>query len=306
MDTAIKTFFSFNRPMLLASACFAITAAACNEIPSESGAAATVGTATINRQELLYRSAIQVAYSGDSLPLSTALVAAVNDALAGQVAAKLGLVPSDREVSSFITHIEQTTQAPEILRDVKNVFGNDTASWIRVYLTPKIVEANLQHYQAFDTAVQGAARAQIERAYSLAMEGKSFEEVARATGGTASIDTFTVQKGEETHTPEELAKYGIEKNAEHPLAALAREHLKPGVVFSQVVEDANAYRIVRLLDRNGERSIVETMAVPKSTYDTWLRSMAQSVPITLHDTTLANSVRKEYGAIWWVGRIPQN
>ncbi|MGE3800708.1 MAG: hypothetical protein AB7H80_06775 [Candidatus Kapaibacterium sp.] len=268
-------------------------------MPSKS--VATVGTIEITQQDLDYRAAIQAAYGGDTLPMPTALVAAGNDALAENVAASLGLTPTTEDVRQFISHVDETSKAPDVLQKVKNVFGEDSLSYINIYLKPKVVEAKLQRYQAFDTVAQNDGRKRIQQAYAVVAEGKSFAEAASVVGGRASIDTFTTATKQTV--PEELAKFGQQRSGPHPLAVLAEQHLKPGVLFQQVVEDDNAYRIVRLLDRNAERSIVEIISIAKGDYHTWLRKKAEGIPIVIHDKTLADSVKAKHGTTWWVPTI---
>ncbi|MCB0713707.1 MAG: hypothetical protein KDD67_15375, partial [Ignavibacteriae bacterium] len=273
----------FPKLILLISAFLSGAILACGEMPSKS--VATIGTVEITQQSLDYRAAIQAAYGGDTLPMPTALVAAGNDALAEDVAASLGLTPTSEEIQQFVSHVDETSKAPDILQKVKNVFGEDSLSYINIYLKPKVVEAKLQRYQAFDTAAQNDGRRRIQQAYAVVAEGKSFAEAASVVGGIASVDTFTTAT--KPTVPEELAKFGQGNSDPHPLAVLAEQHLKPGVVFQQVVEDDKAYRIVRLLDRNSERSIVEIVSIAKGDYHAWLRKRAEGIPIVLHDKNLA-------------------
>lgn len=286
-----------------AAACLCFLAVACGDFPARPDEIiASAGNVPIFRRDLLLRSGVTAAYGGDSLPPHTALAAALNDALAAQVAADLDLTPTDKEIAQFLRHADETTRAPEILQRVKEVFGNDSAALIRIYLMPKITEAKLQRYQAFDSAIQSAAREGITRAYSLAAAGRSFAEAARETGGTAGIDTFRTNE-EAPPTPRIPGRQGMTDEAERPLAALARTRLKPGVLFSQVVEDPYAYRIVRMVDRNAERSIVEVLSLPKLPYDAWLQSRAEQIPVAVHDADLANSVRAEHGRLWWTRKM---
>ncbi len=274
------------------SAVLSFSLLACGETPSES--IATVGDVEITREELHYRGALQAAQGGDTLPPHTALVAAVNDALALEVAEGLGLAPTDEEVRGFLA---RATFPADVLQRIVGVFGEDSAAFFRVYLKPNVVQSKLQQYQAFDTGAQNDARKRIELAYSLIAEGKNFTEAAAQVGGTASVDTFAVRNGGGTG---ESGGLGGETQ---PLAVLAEQHLQPGVVFPQAVENEGAYRILRLIDRNNERSIVEMVSIPKMTYDVWLRNRADGIPILLHDKDLADSVRGRHGMIWWVGRM---
>ena len=278
---------TFMKPTPLVSAFLCGAILACSEFQEKP--IVTVGSTEITTQDLRYRVAIETAYGGNTLAPHTALVALINDGIASEVANGLGLGPTDQDIQAFIEHVERTTQAPEILQAVKDLFGEDRASYVRVYLKPKIVEQKLQHYQAFDTVEQSEARQVIQLAYKLAAEGKNFREVAQKVGGRFSLDTFDL-----------LDNSIDQEKADNPLAALAQEHLQPGVLFQQVVEDYYTYSIVRLVDQNKHRNILESVAVSKKGYDGWLPRHAGTVPVVILDKALIDSVQKHHSNVWWV------
>ena len=268
----------------------------CAESPPEN--VARVGSREISREEISYRSQLQEAFGGEKLPAQTALVAVINDALAESVATTLGLVPSWDELYELKV-TEETSERPEVLQRIREVFDNDSMTYYEHYLKPRVVEAKLQRYQAYDTGAQNEAGKRIRQAYDLIANGKSFAEAAAETGGMASRDTFAVGQKDSSLIEEQNPQSGLR----HPIAVLAEQHLKPGEIFPQVVEDNQAYRIVRLIARNQERNIVETIAIPKQTYATWLKSKAEGIPVIVYDKNLADSVKGTHSTIWWVPQI---
>ena len=270
----------------------------CSQHPDPNKDIVAVGDNDMTLQDVTYRGAIQHAYGGDTMPVYTALVASVNDLLTLEVARRAGLEPTEADVKSYIAHVEKTTKAPDILQRVKDIFGSDTGSYVRLYLEPKIAETKLQNYQAFDTTVQDKAREQILDAYALVAKGASFADAASKAGGVSSVDTFDVEDGGTGATDP------VQKNSSlHPLAVLARDHLQPGELFSQVIEDQYAYRLVRLIARRGGNNIVETVTVPKQGYDVWFKKQAETIPITIHDAALVDSIRKHHENVWWIEHL---
>ena len=265
-----------------------ILLSACNETPSE--VVATVGGVEITLDDVLKRTALEATQGTDTLPQHTVVALLMNDAFAETIAADLGLIPSDEEVQRFGKQVEKKNNAPQLLQRVKEVFGEDTVSYNALFLRPKVIELKLQGYQRGDTAMQEEANKKIQSAYELVNDGKSFQEAAEDVGGLYLLDTFDITDESESSTPEQ----------KHPLAALAEKHLQLGVVFHQVVQDAFAYRIVRLIDRNQKRSIVEMVAVAKESYADWFQRRAAKISMRISDQGLADSVKKHHGDIEWV------
>ena len=251
---------------------------------------AQVGKTTITQAEIENRIAVESAYSNDSLPHHTALAALINDALEWEVADSLGLVPDSMQVRAFIEHVETTTRAPEVLARVKQVFGADTAAYIRQYLEPKIVASTLRGYQAYDTAIQSEGRGRIEKAYALVAEGSSFAEAAGMVDGSAEIDTL-------------LRTDTVEGTPGADLVRLA-ETLQPGKLFDQVLETAHVYFIVRLSGRDEKRLIVEQLFISKERYEDWLHRVARDLPISIRDKNVEAAIRKDHSTLWWLEKNP--
>ncbi len=258
-----------------------------------------VGSVVISSGQIEHRTAVEQAYGAGTLPPHTITVALVNDALEREVARLLGLLPTDAEVRDFRRHVEQTTRAPEVLRAVREVFGSDSAAFVRSFLEPRLISTKLLQYQRFDTTAQRDARSRIERAYALVAGGRSFADAAADVEGVVAIDTLgrapnSADPSSRFDRSPSIGKEGMERIA---------QELDPGELFNQVLETEYVYRIARLLRREGPLTLLETLTVPKEEYSLWLQRTAAAIPIRFLDREIGSAVQREHPDVPWIGRV---
>ncbi|PLX08530.1 MAG: hypothetical protein C0596_06640 [Marinilabiliales bacterium] len=107
---------------------------------------AQIDNINISFQDVQYKINIEKVYGNVEVDAPLAFIMLVNDTFEELIAQKYGILPTNAEVISFINHYDSTTIAPEILKKIKSIFGADTASFYRLFITPKIINQKLRNY----------------------------------------------------------------------------------------------------------------------------------------------------------------
>lgn len=254
---------------------------------------ASIGGDTITKLDLERTRSVLAAYGTDTIPPDAALVRLVNEALERAVAKSLDILPSPAEVTSFNSHVDNTTKAPGILKRIKDVYGDDTITYARWYLEPKLIANNLRAFQAYDSVVQQDARRRIERAYGLLKDGSDMESTARAVDGAVILDTLSQRAGNESEIAEET------EDPMRDLVAIVQE-LQPGQIYPTIVETVSTVRILRLQRRIGEQSVIQMLAVRKEPYEAWFRRVADTIHVEIHGPEIVDRIHKTYPDLWWL------
>jgi hypothetical protein len=258
---------------------------------------AHVGKTNITSRDIDYRIEIGRAYGNEGMTSEAALVSLVNDAIEREAARMYGIAVTNEELDALSEHADRNTKAPEILEKVKSAFGEDKPSYRKIYLAPKIMNKKLRNFFSRDPGVHASKRVLIEKAYTLVILGKTFEEAAEESGLEHS--EFDIG-GKVAATPPELKRYfpGDERPKD-PLVELL-ETLSPGEVYGNIVEDDHSYKVVRLKEKDGDVYSVEAITARKRPFEEWLRREADKINVQITDPELEKSITSEYPTLWWV------
>jgi len=259
---------------------------------------ALVGKTAIKERDVSYKVQIEKAYGNERATREAALVSLINDAIEHEIAAIHGVTITREDLDSFKRHVNEQTKAPEILQKVKVIFGDDTDSYERIYLAPKIMNRKLHEFYSRSPEIHKKERDLIERAHGLVTAGKGFNEASQECG--IKFSTFNLEE-KEALLPPELRTYFPQSNTPmtDPLIPIL-DTLFPGEIYRNVIEDDYRYRIVKLIERNGETYSVEVIWVKKRPFDEWFRQEAANVRITIVDPDLRNTIKTKYPGLWWV------
>ncbi len=208
------------------------------------------------------------------------------------------MVATKEEIDAFRKYSDEHTKAPRILQKVKTVFGDDSASYERLFLVPKIINRKLRQFYNTNQEIHKSERESIEKAYSVISSGKSFQEVAdqlRLQFKTLEVSNqgASVPHGLKKHTNDEGAPLN------DPLIPILQK-LSPGDVCRSIVEDDYSYRVIRLKERSGNRYLFETITVYKQPFGKWFRKEAEKIKIDILDVELRRSIREKYPNLWWL------
>ena len=259
---------------------------------------AVVGKTEITEKEISYRVRIEKAYGNEGATEEAALISLVNDAIEYEIATIYGATIAQEEIGSFKRYVDKNTKAPEILEKVKLAFGNDHASYEKIYLVPKIMNWKLRSFYARNPDIHKSVMLLIEKAYALVSSGRSFQQAA----GECGLQSSTFDIGDkEGKLAKEFEGYIIQNNtaAKDPLVPIL-ESLSPGEISRNIVEDDSAYRIIKLRARNGNTFSVEEITAFKRPFDEWLKEEAAKLTIEVIVPDLKSKIRSRYPDLWWV------
>jgi predicted small lipoprotein YifL len=177
------------------------------------------------------------------------------------------VTPSPKALTDEMRRIDQTTQAPEILAEIKAALGGDVARMLTCLVKPIVVDASLRDAFANSTSIHAARRAEAEALLQRAKAGEDFATVAGDKLRTQTYllgsptqappgDPLTPQPRLYTMVPAEIR------------AVLDAQLLQPGDI-SEVISTSDAFVIFRLNERTADRVVLDIIVVPKLTFEEW-------------------------------------
>lgn len=274
------------------------------------GETVRVGARVISTSDLDLRRRVEQAYQTDrQVTTATAALILIHEALAGEVGRGLGVDATTTECEGLARYADSTSQAPELLVNVKAVFGGDRLAYLRLYIAPKVVEQKLRGYFVHSRELHKEQIRSIEAAFGEA-RGTSNTTTGGSTGRMPvpqlqplaaryklEYTTFTLSESE-TSAPQ-----GLPVNLEFrqdPLLELVRP-LKPGDIYGNIIENDEEFRIARLISHEGSTThTLEALVARKRSYDEWYREQAAKLPIVFFNNELAGEIRKAYPPLpWW-------
>jgi hypothetical protein len=188
--------------------------------------------------------------------------------------------------------IDETTKDSARLDCIKDIFGKDTASYYRLVVSPTLIDPRLHQYFSVDTTVQKFARDTIEMFWRLVRADPSkLDKLAP--------DTVRINKG--TKATSELQKMGAVPVSDDPLVEKVIGHLKEGQLWSNVVEDDQSYKIVKLLYQTSSYYYCRILTVQKRPFDPWFKEVVlKQVPIVFQDKQLLEMIKVRFPGVWWL------
>jgi hypothetical protein len=270
---------------------------------------AKVGERPITREDIIHMMQIEKFYKSPELSEADALFIVMQDAIAHEIAHSVGIdvTPSETPINS--PFVDQFT--PSGVEDKKaqgtmplqeQPFHVDHGSYAQLYVVPKIIDRKLHRYYSSSSYLHRKERESINQALQLAISGKSFAEAAKETGlisarhelenkdmglPAAMVPALPVDK----HLPKKDTIYDI------------LNKLAPGEIHPNIIQDQDRYRVLRLISRNGQKYIIETIDAVEPQYEDWLKERASTLPITISDDALKREVKRDYPNIDWVEKL---
>lgn len=249
-----------------------------------------VGTWTFTEQEIEYRNKI-IFYleSGDNRKLGRHQLreAALNAAVLMQNGHNITRETLLKEAA----RIDQTTLAPEKLQGVKNIFGDDYESYLKVYVMP--VYANRVIYFDFFLRDQNVQKESLAKAnlflQNALSQGGDLKNVAEKNGLRSILAHFSLSDGlqkfedERSDGPESqssgapaVVQQAMQKNEKLSLSDNSRwvdqifKKLKPGQVFNQVIDVHEGWQVVKLIKQvSQDKYLIEVVDLPKEDFNSW-------------------------------------
>jgi len=261
---------------------------------------ARVGETAITAEDVAYRQAVVAVRSGEEFPAHLALLQIIQEALLAEVGRTYGVVVTGEMLAEEAARVEATSRDPETLARVRAVFGDDEAAYRRLVLHPILVNQLLRARFSLGHDVQAEPLARAQEVLATALAGSSsLPALAEEFGGEyrqLEVIGGRIHDGDAGGEvlPPELAQYDVEwpdydrEFVEQVVAGLAAGELHP-----RVVEDRYSFMVVRLLGREGEDALLESVVVAKLAFDPWFQAQSQGVPLTIDDPALKEALLAE-------------
>ncbi len=237
---------------------------------------AKVGIIQLSKKDIQRKIAVEKVY-GAMTTEETALTMLVREATEQEVARNNNILPQESDIQAFNNHVNKNSKAKELLGEIKNIFETDVASYNRLYLLPKITNTKLHAFFASSTVFSKVDDRIIKEAYKELQSGMSFKDVAQK---------FDLQYEKTTFPP---------KIYDVPQGMITPENIpdglfvvpdfikntKVGSISSEVIEQQDAYLLIKVLSKKGNTYELEMIQSPKPNYDDWYKNEVKKVAINL-------------------------
>jgi hypothetical protein len=261
---------------------------------------ANVGERSITRVDVRFRQRVMRVRSGREVPAHLALFGLIREALTAEVARRHGVVVTTSMLADEADRVQTETRDPQTLRRIRAVFGPNETAYRRLVLEPAVVNQLLHARFSLSHSIQAEPLARAKAALGAVQTGaRSMPEAAEELDGTHH--TLEVVDGRirrhcegRPEGPTLLTSHDVEwPDPDRELMERVVQHLEPGQIHPQVVEDRWTFRVVRLRSRRGDDAALETVVIPKLRFDEWFRSCSQTIPLVVTDRELREAIVKK-------------
>jgi len=275
----------------------ALALCACNTRPE---AVSSVGETAITAEDIAYRQAVMAVRSGQEFPPHLALLQIIEELLMAEIGRAHDIVVSKDMLAAEAARVQADSRDPKTLARIQAIFGDDKAAYHRLVLQPILVN-QLLHARfslGHDIQAEPLARAQSLLAAAQAAPA-SLPMLAEEFGGEyrqLEIIGGRIHHGDdpgEAIAPE-LAQHDVEwPDYDREFIERVVAKAKVGKLHPKVVEDRHSFMVVRLLNREGDDALLESVVVAKLDFISWFQTQSQRVPLTINDRVLRETILAE-------------
>lgn len=266
---------------------------------------ATVGDVTIIESDLAHTIEIENVY-GVEIGEAEALLILVDDAIEIEVGKKLGVPATKDQTEDLRKEMSSSKIEAELFNATKKVFGDDSASYNRLYLSPIVQNINIRKLYKKDKSINAKPIKLIKEVKLLVDKGNTLESTADKTN--TEYKKYNIGKTDnknKSNMPKELQKYMKEEKKnklQDPLIKVVK-NIKEGEVFHNIVETDDSYIVIRLIKENGEIFTIETITTMKKNINKWYRGNAKDIKINIANQPLKDTLIEQYPDTWWLSNL---
>ena len=248
-------------------------------------------------KDIHYRLNIERAYGNKEVDTNLAFIMLINEAIEASVSEKYKIYPSQIEISDMNYHVNSTSKAPDILNEVKAVFKNDTQSYFRLYIAPRIINMKLRNYYWFNPEFHIKTILLVEDLYKSLYNGTSFynNDLYKLETDTLFFSANSVDLSD-----------SIEMQNSYNLKVYTAVKSLDKYEISPIIENEKSFIIIKLLEMNLNEAIYETYTINKEDFDEWLKNEIMNMGIFVLNDQLANKIKNKYNQVWWVKLVNSN
>ena len=254
-----------------------------------------VGKTRITYQDIRYQEKIDSIYGNNSLPkLGVAPVLhLINNVLEKEVLReRYRLYPPDSSLDQIACTIDLRSKNTARLLQIKEIFRGNTAGYLHLYIAP--VTVNQKLYAAFyaDTMIHAVPRMEMLKLHdNIFARPDDFERLPH-------FQTVSISKN---IMPNGTFKVLSEEPASKPLFEKILTQLKPGGIWTEIIEDQRSYMMIKLESEDDSVYHCGVIAIAKMSFDQWFhRYVLDNIPITFYDRQLLKEIGRMYPEAWWL------
>jgi hypothetical protein len=75
---------------------------------------------------------------------------------------------------------------------------------------------------------------------------------------------------------------------------------KQGNVYPEIIEWLEGYQVIKYIKKENCYYIIDSVSIPKKSYDDWFWKKASMIPVRIYDNKLRDELLKE---VSWAGRL---
>lgn len=277
--------------------------------PSIKNVVAKVGTIQVTREDIIHLILIEKFYKSPPLSEADALFNIMQNVITREVAHSVGIDVSPSEIPQSFPFVDQYSpsgkedfSAQGNLPSQEHPFHVDQVSYAQLYVVPKLINQKLRRYYNTSSFIHSKERERINQALQLALSGKSFAEAAKQTGLKAfrhELDNKDIRSLTARNSTLQVDKHLPKKDT---LLDILNK-LAPGSVHPNILQDEEGYQVLRLIDRNGQKYIIETIEATRLPFEDWLTERTGTLEIMISDDALKTEVKRIHSGTDWVQRL---
>jgi len=264
-------------------------------LPGCSKSTCTVSHSTITDKNIQYRAKVSEIYYPGSGKRYVGLSQLLKGYLSLEILSNLGHPVDAAAITAEAQRIDSNTKAPEMLNKIKAVFGDNQEAYRNVFVKMTYAERVL-YTEVFlkSPDVQLEQKHLAENIHRIATDTPTAMESTANKYGLKVLRLEVSNKegikpagGKDTLHREPA---GVEQ-AGVILTSLAK--ILPGITMPHIVEWPESFQIIKLISKRGNSAIVDSVIVPKKSYDEWFWSKAASIPVQINDQALKEELLRE-------------
>ena len=260
-----------------------------------------MGEISITDKDVRYRAQVAEVYYPGSGKEYVGLTQLIKGYLAETVLTTLGHRVDRDVLEQEARRIDENTKAAAVLEKVKSVFATNRKAYLNTFVRVVYAERFLynevflktkrihqQEYLRASLLIKNAntsSQALSEAAAELDLEAKKLVLSPRH-----GIYPYGEDPAQRPPGGPELAERIIEIVSE----------LKPGQLHREIIEWLEGFEVIRLVEKDGEDYIIESVRIPKRDYDGWFWEQAGMVPVRIFDPALKDEFVEKVG---WAKQI---
>jgi len=269
-------------------------------VVKETGA---VGGIRISEKEIRQRARVSEIYYPQSGRRYVALAQLIKGYVSLEILKSLGHKVDETVLEQEAVRIDKNTKAPDVLRKIKHVYGSDRAGYMKTFVT--VVYSERVLYNEVFLKSREIHKEQFRKANGILRDTisspGSFNEIAKKEGVKAS--KLRVSRKEGVLPYDDGGKRGQPGGAsagvaERLISVVSK--VKESEVYPQIIEWLEGYQVIRLVGKEDESYIIESVFIPKRDYDEWFWEKAGKIPIRIHDRELKEELLRE---VSWAGKL---